>query len=366
MPTLFSATPSAGTFDAFELRLLAKSVGAFSAVVEIISFNRVTSGFEIVREWHENGVRSCFLHSWPVVWLSALYLPSHLNHLFLMARPLRIEYAGALYHVTSRGDRREDIYEDDEDREVFLEVLSHCVERFNWLVHAYCLMSNHYHLLIETPDANLSAGMRQLNGVYTQRYNRRHGEVGHLFQGRFKSILVDRDSYLLEVARYIVLNPVRAKMVNDTVDWAWSSYAATAGIEPHPEWLCTDWLLGVFSNSRKNAHATYRDFVRAGVGLPPIHKQVVGQMYLGDENFINAAKKHIPTDGNLKEVVRKQRAGSAKPISWYAEHHKDRSGAIVSAYRSGGFSMREIGDYFGLHNSTISRIISVPNAENKT
>lgn len=130
-----------------------------------------------------------------------------------MARPLRIEFNGALYHVTSRGDRHEAIHEDDKDRERFLEVLAEVVERFNWVCHAYCLMSNHYHLVVETPDANLSKGMRQLNGVYTQASNRRHHRSGHLFQGRFKGILVDKDSYLLELTRYVVLNPVRARMV---------------------------------------------------------------------------------------------------------------------------------------------------------
>src|SRR4030042_5793823 len=127
-----------------------------------------------------------------------------------MARPLRIEFPGAVYHVTSRGNARQTIFIDDEDRGGFLDLLSIVVERFNWICHAYCLMGNHYHLLIETPDGNLSKGMRELNGIYTQHFNRRHGRVGHVFQGRFKAILVEKDSYLLELCRYIVLNPVRA------------------------------------------------------------------------------------------------------------------------------------------------------------
>ena len=128
-----------------------------------------------------------------------------------MARPVRIEFAGALYHITSRGDRREAIYEDDTDRFRFLEVLGEVVERFNWRCHAYCLMTNHYHLVVETVDGNLSKGMRQLNGVYTQWSNRRHRRTGHLLQGRYKAILVDSEAYLLELARYVVLNPVRAQ-----------------------------------------------------------------------------------------------------------------------------------------------------------
>ena len=131
-----------------------------------------------------------------------------------MARPLRIEFAGALYHLTSRGDRREAIYEDDEDQQRFLDTLAEVAEHYNWVCHAYCLMTNYYHRVAETFEGNLSQGMRHLNGVYTQTSNRRHGRVGHLFQGRFKGILVDRDAYLLELARYVVLNPVRAGMVD--------------------------------------------------------------------------------------------------------------------------------------------------------
>jgi REP element-mobilizing transposase RayT len=135
-----------------------------------------------------------------------------------MARPLRIEYPGAVYHVTYRGNAREKVFLVDPDRELFLDVLSQVVERSNWRCHAYCQMTNHYHLLIETLEPTLSRGMRQLNGVYTQEFNRRHRRTGHVFQGRFKAILVERDAYLLELARYVVLNPVRAKMVRSTRD----------------------------------------------------------------------------------------------------------------------------------------------------
>jgi putative transposase len=133
-----------------------------------------------------------------------------------MARPLRIELAAGLYQVTSRGDRREAIFRDDQDREEWLTVLGEVCSRYNWRCHAYCEMTNHYHVVVETPDANLSQGMRQLNGVYTQKLNRRHGLVGHLFQGRYKGILVQRDAYLLQLSRYVVLNPVRARIVADT------------------------------------------------------------------------------------------------------------------------------------------------------
>ena len=136
-----------------------------------------------------------------------------------MARPLRIEYEGAVYHVTSRGNGRQSIFCVDSDREAFLEVLSDTVRRFGWICHAYCLMTNHYHLLLETPEANLSRGMRHLNGVYTQAFNRRHMRSGHVMQGRFKGIVVEKESHLLELVRYVVLNPVRAKTVRSAKDW---------------------------------------------------------------------------------------------------------------------------------------------------
>lgn len=147
-----------------------------------------------------------------------------------MARPLRLEFAGALYHITARGDRREPIYDDDTDRTTFLRLLGDVCNQHNLLCHAYCLMGNHYHLLLETLERNLSRGMRQLNGVYAQKGSCRLGRVGHVFQGHYKAILVEKDSYLLELARYIVLNPVRAQMARTAVDWPWSSYRATAGL----------------------------------------------------------------------------------------------------------------------------------------
>jgi len=167
-----------------------------------------------------------------------------------MTRPLRIEYAGALYHVTARGDRQEDIFLDDEDRHVWLEILSQVCSRFNWRCYAWCQMDNHYHIMIETAEGNLSQGMRQLNGVYTQKSNRRHNRVGHVFQGRYKAILVEKDSYLLELSRYIVLNPLRARMVKDVADWEWSSYPAMINPEIAPDWLETGWILACFSKQK--------------------------------------------------------------------------------------------------------------------
>ncbi len=276
-----------------------------------------------------------------------------------MARPLRIEYAGAIYHVTSRGDRREDIYQDEEDRVIWLEVMAQVCERFNWRCHAWCMMDNHYHIVIETIEGNLSKGMRQLNGVYTQKSNRRHQRVGHVFQGRYKAILVDRDSYLQELSRYVVLNPVRARIANDVGDWPWSSYRAMVGKEATPAWLETDWLLSCFGNRRSYVIAKYIDFVRAGVGLPSIWEGQSHSHYLGDEMFIEKVGKRYPDEkqGDLKEVPRMHRRALARPLSDYAEQHPSRKQAMAEAYASGDYSMKQIADWFGVHYVTVSRAV---------
>ena len=148
-----------------------------------------------------------------------------------------------------------------------MEILADVVNRFGWICHAYCLMTNHYHLLIETPDANLSRGMQYLNGVFTQRFNRTHERVGHVMQGRFRSIVVEKESHLLELARYVVLNPVRAKMVRRVRDWKWSSYRATAGQEDPLPFLTVTWILSQFGTNPMDVVTSYRKFVREGRGV---------------------------------------------------------------------------------------------------
>ena len=273
-----------------------------------------------------------------------------------MSRPLRIEYAGALYHVTSRGDGQEDIFLDDGDRGLFLEVLAEAVERFNWTVHAYCLMGNHYHLLLETPDGNLSKGMRQLNGVYTQRFNRKHERVGHVFQGRYKAIIVQKESYLLELARYIVLNPVRARMVRSAKDWPWSSYRASAGLADCPPWLATDWILSAFSSKRAEAIEGYWAFVVEGKNQPALWEKLKNQIYLGNDAFVQKMLSKLPGE-DLSEIPLKQRRLKAKPLAHYAARGGSRDEAIIQAYGSGGYSLKEIGEHFGLHYSRVSRIV---------
>ncbi len=272
-----------------------------------------------------------------------------------MARPLRIEYAGGLYHITSRGDGREDIYLNDADRKAFVHLLGEVCERFSWLCHAYCLMDNHYHLLIETPEANLSRGMRQLNGVYTQRFNRHHGRCGHVFQGRYKAIVVQREAYLLELCRYVVLNPVRAGMVSDVAGWPWSSFAATAGLAKPHGWLVVDEVLNWFGNQRKQAMKRYVNFVQKGVAAHKPWEEISSQIYLGDEDFMGSMPALAA--GNDQEINRAQRRALVKSLATYKRQYPNRDDAMARSYLSGHYTMKEIGEFFGVHYVTVSRAV---------
>ena len=274
-----------------------------------------------------------------------------------MTRPVRIEFEGALYHVTSRGDRREAIYEDDSDRVRFLEILGEVIETFNWVCHSYCQMTNHYHLVIETIDGNLSKGMRQLNGVYTQTSNRRHGRVGHLFQGRYKAILVDGDSYLLELTRYVVLNPVRAGMVAVPGDWRWSSYLDMLGERSPPAWLATDGLLAQFSTDRQGAVRRYMEFVAKGIGKESIWRDLSRQIYLGDEAFVERMQAKCEGLSKSVGVPLAQKRPPAPPLEELLSRYEDRNQGIVAAYGTGGYSYQQIADFYGLHFTTVGKIL---------
>lgn len=276
-----------------------------------------------------------------------------------MARPLRLELAGGLYHVTSWGNARNAIYLDDEDRLNWLELFNDVCSRFNWICHAYCLMSNHYHVVVETVEGNLSKGMRQLNGVYTQTFNRRHRRVGHVFQGRYKAILVEKNSYLLELSRYVVLNPVRAQIVNDAADWPWSSYRAMIGQASPLRCLQVDWLLSQFGSGREQAIVRYQHFVRAGMGLPPVWKKLKNQIFLGEKVFVERLQSQIQAEsGNLKEIPKAQRRPLGKPLSHYVETFSNAKEGMKKAYASGDYTMQQIADAFGVHYSTVSRAVN--------
>ncbi len=280
-----------------------------------------------------------------------------------MARPLRIEYPGAVYHVTSRGNEKKPVFKDDADRQNFLNTLQHANKSYNWTCHAYCLMTNHYHLLIETPDGNLALGMRQLNGVYTQLFNKLHGRCGHLFQGRYKAILIQKDSHLLEVCRYVVLNPVRARMVEKPNEWKWSSYLATAGRGKAHASLTTDWVLGQFSNKRGKAEVKYREFVSWGIGKPTIWTEVRGQMLLGEESFVDKLTDHLKKHKNIPEITRSQRYTDRPSLEklFTEKILRDmakRNKAINDAVEKHGYRQREVADHLGMYFTSISRIVT--------
>jgi REP-associated tyrosine transposase len=274
-----------------------------------------------------------------------------------MARPLRLEFSGALYHVTSRGDRREDIYRNSEDRQLWLGILGRVCDRFNWVIHGYCQMTNHYHLLVETVDGNLSRGMRQLNGVYTQAFNRRYNESGHLFQGRYKAILVQKEAYLLELTRYVVLNPVRAGMVKKPEDWLWSSYNAMLNPELETVWLDADWTLGQFGQNRTKAIAAYQQFVMQGKGLPDPKEKTKHQMFLGSEVFVGEYRQTAEKPEKLRELSKAHKRSVALTLSGYQERYSQRNEAMARAYLSGAYTMAEIGRYFKVHYMTVSRAV---------
>lgn len=276
-----------------------------------------------------------------------------------MARPFRIEYPGALYHVTSRGNAKQRIFRDDRDRRMFLDILDNVVQRFHFICHAYCLMDNHYHLVIETPEGNLSEGMRQLNGVYTQRYNFIHRKTGHVFQGRYKAIIVDRDSYLLELVRYVALNPVRASMVKDPKDWMWSSYRPTAGLTDAPSFLSTDWVLAQFGTQGKRARKLYTIFVQEGVTRESPWKDLKGQIFLGDRSFIDRLGSSL--QDAVKEIPRSQRYAGRPELGEIIaggprtdRAKRDKEIAEAAGY---GYTLKEMAGHIGVHYVTVSRAL---------
>lgn len=274
-----------------------------------------------------------------------------------MARPLRLEFAGAVYHITSRGNARGDIYLDANDRNIFLDVLGNVCERYNWCSYAYCLMTNHYHLVMETAEANLSRGMRHLNGVYTQRFNRKHHRVGHLFQGRYKAILVDKDSYLLELVRYVVLNPARAGITKTAGEYPWSSYRIMTGKASTPDWLNTGLIITHFGNPIAVARKGFVEFVKSGMKQGQIWDNLRNQIYLGEKNFIESAHIQSGLKGELPEVPRIQARKVGLPIGEYLAQAANRNEAIVMACQSGEYTQKELADYLGIHYSTVSKIL---------
>lgn len=265
-----------------------------------------------------------------------------------MARPLRLCFEDARYHVIARSTSDGVLFGDDLDRERFLADLDRLVDRYGWLCHAYCLLTTHYHLVLETPRANLPRGMQRLNGSHASRFNERRGRSGHLFGSRYRSILIEDARYLLTVCRYVVLNPVRAGICARPEEWPWSSYAATVGLVPVPRFLTTEILLAeAGGDTYPAAQAAYREFVAAGIGAA-LADQVRGER-LGSNGFL---RNRFGIEPPLAEIPRVQIEPERRPL---AEIFADESFPVACAYRSQGYSLREIAAHLGRHYSTVSR-----------
>jgi len=249
-----------------------------------------------------------------------------------MSRAPRIVFPGAIYHVTSRGNRRAAIYHDRRDHLIWLDTLAETVDNHDLKVHAFCLMPNHYHLLMETVRANLSEAMHQLNASYCQHFNNRHGLTGHVIQGRFHAVTVARSEQMLAVARYISLNPVRAKLVADAADWLWSSHRHYLSPDNAPDWLETEWILSQFGPGNQNQRlAAYKEFVASGIDMP------------------NPLQFHTERPNPRSEA--------AQPLATYAAHYPNRDEAMAHAFQTSAYTRQEIANHFGVSVRTVARAI---------
>ncbi|MBC2695620.1 MAG: transposase [Desulfobacteraceae bacterium] len=304
-----------------------------------------------------------------------------------MARQWRIEYKGALYHVLSRGNQRQPIFRDDNDRTMFLDIIAEASERFLIEIYAYVLMENHYHLLFKTVEPNLSKTMQWIGTTYTRRFNLRHGESGHLFQGRFKSIIVGNDAYLSQLSYYIHRNPLRAGMVDRLADYQWSSYNAYAYKKKKPDWLKTDLILS--QSGAKDKHRAYRLKVqRYSEEKTKIWEDVRHGLIYGSETFIkkirirflkNGSEAELPQHNRLRRDMDREdilrRASSAincdpsifsKPGRLPEAIKKKRDMMIYYLWKHSGMNNRQVGEVFGLTYSSVSKIVKSFRNENES
>jgi putative transposase len=285
-----------------------------------------------------------------------------------MARPLRIQFAGAFYHVISRGNEGKPVFKTDADRRKFLSYLQSAHEKYGAIIHCFCLLPNHYHLLAETPRANLSQILHHINGAYTTYFNTKRKRWGHLFQGRFKGILVEKEVYAQELSRYIHLNPIRAGLVEDLSLYPWSSYPYYAGLKKKPGWLESQTILGYFEKDERKAKRAYRAFVKEGMGKEVRNpfKDVVASTFLGSQDFIEAAARNgeIGQSEDMRNVPALrvlQRRLSLNEIEKKIEGKISREDPIFRkfclyfSHRFGDYSLEEIGAYYGMKASAVSQ-----------
>jgi putative transposase len=285
-----------------------------------------------------------------------------------MARPLRIQYFEAFYHVTSRGNERRAIFKTDKDRERFLSYLQSGHERYGAMIHVYCLMDTHYHLLLETPRGNLSEILHHINGAYTTYFNVKRQRAGHLSQGRYRAILVEKDAYCQELSRYIHLNPLRAGMVKDLGRYPWSSYPYYIGLKEKPSWLETGDILGYFGEEGLRTQGKYRGYVQEAIGaeLRDPLASVFASPFLGSQEFIKQVgqKTKILKDADTRNI----QALKAMVETPSLEEIKKRVGDVVNpegpffkkfcihiGHRYGGFSLKEIGRFYNMKESAVSQ-----------
>jgi REP-associated tyrosine transposase len=273
-----------------------------------------------------------------------------------VSRPLRILAENALYHVVARGNDKMPIYRDDVDRIRYLAILETVIERYSVECHAYCLMSNHYHLVLRTLKANLSSAIQYLNGVYAQWWNRRHDRVGHVLQGRFKAQLIQREGYFLEACRYVVLNPTRASLVTRVEDWRWSSYSSTAGLALEPKWLTTALILAGRSAA---ARRDYRVFIAAGTSESDVARAIRSDIPIVGSAAFAAAHRDLIEQAHPTEVSRRDRTIGRPTLAEVFADISDkptRDLRIREARQRFGYRVSEIARHVSLHYASVSRI----------
>jgi putative transposase len=290
-----------------------------------------------------------------------------------MSRPLRIEFAGALYHVSARGNAGQSIFLKDGDRRQFLELLGREIGQHRWLCHGYCLLQDEYRLLIETPEGNLGRGIGRLNAIYSQWFNRRHRRAGHLFRGRYKAIVIEKATWLSAVARDLAWAPVRAGLVKRPGHWDWSSHRAIAKDREAPPWLAIEWILGDFAGAPEGARRAYRNFVAEGKRAPPLWEHVRAQMYLGSETFLEQMAdrvRDLPAEQVPRAMFRPDRPTREKIIGAVSEaagvppataldRHARQDVFQVTVYllrRAANLSLKDVAALAGVSPARISQI----------
>lgn len=283
-----------------------------------------------------------------------------------MARPLRIQYPGAVYHITSRGNERKAVFKSRRDREKFIGYLQSATERYGAAIYCFCLMDNHYHLLMETPEGNLSQVMQHINGSYTTYYNVKRKRAGHLFQGRYHAILVEAGAYALELSRYIHLNPVRAGIATRPEDHLWSSYIHYIDGRNQPDWLQASPILAYLSQKEADARRRYQEFVqdKLGSSYPSPLKMAAAGAILGGEAFVEKVQQeHLDTttkDRNLPTLRALTRKHSMDQIIELVDKHIENNAlarkiCIHLCHRFSGEKLRNIGERFELSESGVTQ-----------